>query len=134
MVRMVVVGARGNHDVGFPLPYGADDLAARFERGHQLAIVVVEDLVLGDAEAARRLLRLQIPAPGQGAASHRLVAGVAVGDGEELDGVAGSGELDGRAAELDVAIVRVGADGEDAQLGRRTLSEGQSAAQESGCE
>jgi hypothetical protein len=48
---MVVVRSRGQHQVGLPLAYLADDLLADIEAGHELAVVVVQDDVV-DADAA----------------------------------------------------------------------------------
>jgi hypothetical protein len=70
-------------------------------------------------------------APGERCAAQGLVAGVAVGDGEELHPVAGEGEFGASAAELLLAVVGMGADGDDAQLG--ALRGGHKPAQERGC-
>jgi LmbE family N-acetylglucosaminyl deacetylase len=49
VVRVVIVGPWRYHHVGVPLADAADHLLAHGERGLELAIVVVEHLVLGDA-------------------------------------------------------------------------------------
>ena len=98
---MVIVGPRRHHDVGVPLANGADHLPAHFERGHQFAIVVVHDLVFGDARgggpipAVSAYLRLA-----SAAAAHLLVAGVAVGDRNEFHRRPGLHELGRGPAEL----------------------------------
>ena len=85
------------------------------ERRLELAVVVVEHLVLGDAEAAPRLLRLGAPAPGERPSALGLVAGVAVRQRDELDGVPLLRPQDGGAAGVAVAVVGVGPEHDDAQ-------------------
>ena len=46
VVGMVIVRPRTEHQVGLELTDHPDHLLARFQRGHQLAVVVVEDVVL----------------------------------------------------------------------------------------
>jgi hypothetical protein len=108
VVGVIVVGPRRENDIGLPLANRADHLQPHFEGGHQLAIVVIHDLVFGDAEPAGRFLGLDVPAPGQCDAAHFLVAGVSVGDRNEFHRGPGLDEFRGRAAEFAVAIVRVG--------------------------
>jgi hypothetical protein len=45
MVRMVVVGARRQHDIRIPLAYAPDDLFADGQRGQQLAVVVIQHFI-----------------------------------------------------------------------------------------
>jgi hypothetical protein len=78
--------------------------------------VVVEHLVLGDAEPPRRLLRFEVPTLGQHAAAHLVVARIAIGHRDKLHRVPRLGELVGRAAELDIAVVRMGPERNDAEF------------------
>ena len=118
VIGVVVVRPRREHDVGVPLPDLADDLLAHVHGGHELAVVVVERFVFRDAEPPRRLLRPPRRRRGERAAAFGLVAGVAVGDGDELDLVAQRGPLGGGAAGLLVAVVGMGAEGDDAEWRR----------------
>jgi hypothetical protein len=120
MVGVIVVRARGEHEIGAPLPNLADDLLPYLQVGHELPIVIVEHDVL-DADPPARLLCL-------GAAAHRqlptpllLVTGIAVGDRHEADLVPECRPLRGAAARPDVTVVGVGAERDDAErliLGR----------------
>ena len=98
--------------------------------GSELAIVVVESLVLRDAQPPACLLRLRAPAHGQGSATLTLVAGVPVGDRDELHEVAAGGPEGGRAAHSDVTVVGMRPEGNDpelparARLGRRSERQG----------
>jgi len=112
---MVVVRARGDHEVGLPLADPADHLPAHGERRLQLAVVVVEHLVLGDPQPPPGLLRLGPPPLRERAAALGLVPGVAVRQRDELDRVALRGPQRGRAARVEVAVVGMGAEHDDAQ-------------------
>jgi hypothetical protein len=59
---------------------------------------------------------LGFAAEGQGSAGLEPVADVAVGDGDQLHVVSFGGPHRGDAADLDLAIIRVGAEADDAQL------------------
>jgi hypothetical protein len=89
------------------------------------------NLVLGNAKPAGAFLGFEEAAPGERCAAQGLVAGIAVGDGEELHPVAGEGEFGASAAELLLAVVGMGADGDDAQFW--ALCGGHKPAQERGC-
>ncbi len=114
MVGVVIVWPVRHDDVGVG---GADlprDLAAVFERGHQLAVVVVEDDG-GRAEDLCGFLDFLVAALGERAAGHPPVADVAVGDRDERYRVPAGGPHRRDAAGLQFAIVRVGAEGDDAE-------------------
>ena len=85
--------------------------------------MIVEHDVL-DAERRADLLRLRPPSRGQRAAALRLVTGVAVGHRDESHLVAERRPLRRRAAGADVAIVRVGAERDDAKRGLRLAVRG----------
>ena len=76
--------------------------------------MVVEDDVL-DSEASRRLFRLLAPSHGQLTAALRHVSRIAVGHGDEADLVSERGPFGGYAAGADVAVVWMGADGDDSE-------------------
>src|SRR5258707_1261940 len=111
---MVVVRPVADADVGLPLADEARDLAPVLERHHQLAVVVVEYLGL-DAEDLGRLLRFRAAAQGQWPARDAPVADVAVGDGHALELVPGRGPLGGHPGRVELAIVGMGAERDDAQ-------------------
>lgn len=110
---MVVVGAVGQHQVGLPLADEADDLQAVFEGGQQFAVGDVEHFVL-HAEAPPGFLGFGLAAGGEALAAQGLVALVAVGERDELDGVPTDGVKQGQPARVKVTIVGVGTDDEDA--------------------
>ena len=83
-------------------------------RGQQLAVVVIQHFV-SDAQAAPGFLRFGAAALGQFAASHALVAGVAIGDGNKFHGGAQCAEPCRSARGADVAIVGMRAKSDDAQ-------------------
>ena len=116
VVGMIVVGAVGDDDVGFPFADGADDLAANIEGGDEFAVVVVENLILFDAEPFEGFLSFEVAAFGEGATAHFVMTGITVSDGQEFYDVTHLGEESGGSAHLDVAIVGVRADGEDAKF------------------
>ena len=105
-------------------PDGLDTMTATYTAGMSLGITygveVLSESWLG--ELTHEWLKSHWPF-GESGAAQSLVSGVAVGDRKELDGMAGFGKLGGGAAELDVAVVRVCADGDNAQL--RRLREGE---------
>ena len=115
VVGVVVVRTGRDHDVGVPLADLADDLNAHIQPGRELAVVVVEHFVV-DAQPAARFLGLGPPARGENASAFGLMTRVAVGDGDELDLVAGRGVLGREAARLDVAVVGVRAECDDADF------------------
>jgi hypothetical protein len=102
------------HDIRIPLPDAPDDLFPHGQRGQQFAVMVVEHFVR-DAQPPSGLLRFGAATFGQRAASHRLMAGIAIGHGNELDRGAQRAELGGGSRGADVAIVRVRAERDHAQ-------------------
>ena len=78
-------------------------------------MVIGEDDAL-DAEDAVSLVDLGFAAEGEGAAGFAPVADVAVGHGHEEHVVAGGGPARGGAADLEFAIIRVRAEGDDAEF------------------
>ena len=114
MIGMVIPRPVRQDDVGLPFADQAGDLLARLEIRHQLAVVDVEDVRL-DAEllVARRDLGL---APlRQRAARLREVSDVAVGQRHQLDLVSLRGHQRCRAPELQLGIVWMRAERDDAQ-------------------
>lgn len=115
VVGMIVVGARGDDHVGFPFTDEPGDEPAVLEGGQQLAVVDVEDLG-GDAQDLVGLLGLGFAAVGQGSPGLPPVADVAVGNGDQLHVMSFGGPEGGDAADLDFAIIRVGAKDDDAEF------------------
>ncbi len=114
---MVVVRPRQDDDIGVKAADRADDLPADSESRLELAIVVVENLVLGEPEAPARLLRLRATALRKGTASLALMTGIAVGEREELDAMPHRGPLDCGAPGARVAVVGMGTDDEHIEGG-----------------
>ncbi len=112
---MVIVGPRREHNVGLPLSNGSNDLPAHLEGWQQFSIMIAQDLVFGDSEAARGLLCFRITAPGERAAALLLMAGISIGDGKKFHCIAGLRKLRGGAGEFAIAVVRVGADSDDSK-------------------
>jgi len=121
MIGVVVVRAMAQDDVGLPVADQAGDRAAVLERGHELAVVNVEHLVL-DAENARAFGDFGLAALRERPAGLLEVADVAVGHGDELHLVAACGPERRHAARLELGIVGMGAEGDDAQRLTRWLS------------
>ena len=115
VVGMVVVGTRGEDDIRVPFADLADNLFADIEGGEQLAVVVAEHFIF-DAEAARGFLGLGSAALGKSGAVDLVVADIAVGNGDELDGMPHRGKETGRAGSADVAVIGMGAKGDYADL------------------
>jgi hypothetical protein len=101
-------------DVRLPVADQARDGAPVLERGHELAVVDVEDLVL-DAEDLGALGDLRLAPLGQRAARHCEVPHVAVRGGDELHLVAGCRPQGRDAGSLQLGVVGMGAEGDDAQ-------------------
>jgi hypothetical protein len=115
MVGVIVVGAGAEDQVGLPFADEADQLLAILERGHELAVVIVEDFD-ACAEEGGGLLHFVFAAEGKWAAGFAPVADVAVGDGDEFDMVALGGPESADAAGLELAVVGVGAEADDAEF------------------
>ena len=115
MVGVVVVGARAEDEVGIPGADEARECAAVFEGGLEFAVVVVEHHSLDTEDAVGRV-DLGFAAEGEGAAGFAPMADVAVGDGDEEDVVAERGPARGGAADLEFAVIGVGAEGDDAEF------------------
>ena len=105
----------GHDDIGLPVADQPCDRAAMLERRLQFAVVDVEHL-RGDLEDACRFLDFVLAALGERAAGHLPVPDVAVGDGDELDVMPELRPLRRGAAGLQLAIIRMGAEADDAQL------------------
>ena len=84
MVRMVIIGPRGEHHIGVPLPDSPDNLFTHWDSWQQLAIMVVEHFIR-NAEPAPGLRSLCAPPFGQRSTTFALMPGVTVGHRHELD-------------------------------------------------
>ena len=115
MIGMIIVGTRRQHDVGVPAANLADNFLAHFERGQQFAIVIVQNFVL-DSQAPRGFLGLAQPPLRQCGAAHGLMAGIPIGDRNELDRVAQARKQCGRSRCANIAIVRMRAERDDPNL------------------
>ena len=114
MVGMVVVGPMAHDDVSLP---GTDEPGHRlavFERRRQLAVVNVHDFSL-DAENAGAFGDLGGTPPREGTAGGGEVADVAVGHRDELHLVPGRRPERRDAARLELGIVWMRAEGDDAE-------------------
>ena len=114
VVGVVIVWTRAEHEVGVPLANGFGDELAVFEGGEEFAIVNVEDFGF-DAEDFSGLFDFSQAAFGEGSAGFAPVADVAVGDGNEFYFMAFGSPHGGGTADLDFAVVRVSAEGDDAE-------------------
>ena len=103
------------HEVGVPLADQPGERAAVFQRRLQLAVVIVEDDAL-DAEHLVGLLDFGLAADGERAARLAPVADVAVGHGDEEHVMPELGPARGRAAGLNLAVVGMRAERDDAEL------------------
>src|SRR5260221_998112 len=120
MVGVIVVGSRGDDHVRTPLPYLSNDLKTDLQTRYQFSVVVVEYIV-GYAQAFTGLLGLGKTALCQYASSLQLMAGIAVGDRYKFDRMAHSSEESGCSSGIQVTIIGMGADNDDAK-GRCILS------------
>ncbi len=111
---MVVVRAVPHDDVGLPVADEARHRAAVLERGLEFAVMDVEH-VGGDAEDAGALLDLGVPALGQRATSLAEVADVAVRHRDELHLVPLRGPERRHPGGLQLRVVRMGAERDDAE-------------------
>src|SRR5262249_21343808 len=91
------------------------DLFAIFQCRHQLAIVIVEHLAMSPEQLVGTLHFRQTPSR-QRTASHGEMADVAVGHRHQLDMMSQCRPLGGGAADLDLAIVRMGRERDDGGL------------------
>ena len=113
VVGMVVVGPRREDEVGPELADDADHLPAHVQVGHELAVVVVEDQVVG-ADHGAGAAGLRRPPSGERPPAHRLVAGVAVRQRDETHDVAPLA-VEGHRPPAVVGVVRMRADDEHPQ-------------------
>jgi hypothetical protein len=116
VVRVIVVGAGSQHDISAPLPDLATDLAAHFQRGQQLAVVIVQNFIF-DSNPSLRFLSFRAPTFGQHPATLLVVSGVAVRNGDEFHQMPGRSVFRGQPSGLGVAVVRMSAECDDAQPG-----------------
>ena len=114
VVGVVVVGPVRKDEVGVPFPDQAGDGLAVLQRGQQLAIVDVEHLDLG-AHAAGGFLDFRGAAFGELAPGHFPMPDVAVGAGDQFYLMPELRPLEGTASDLELRIVRVRAEGDDAE-------------------
>ena len=119
---MVVVRPRCEDEIGVPQADLPNDVLARLQRRDQLAVVIVERDVF-DAGPPARLTCFLTPPRGECAPAFGLVTGVAIGDRYEPHAMTELGQLDGRAAGALVAIVGMGAEGDDVQPAVRARRE-----------
>jgi hypothetical protein len=101
-------------DVGLPVADQPGDLLPVFERWDQFPVVDVEDLVL-DPEDLGALRHFRFPPLRQRAAGLFEVADIAVGHRHELHLVAGRRPHGRHPARLELRIVGMRAEGDDAQ-------------------
>ena len=107
MIRMIIPGAMRQDDIGVPAPDTANDIFPGVQRRQQLAVVVPEDFGFRDPQTSSSFPGFGFPDSGEFGARMEVMTRRAVGHGEEFHGVSRGGKLIGRAAELDLAIVRV---------------------------
>src|ERR1700683_2623648 len=113
MIRVISPGPMRENTVRVPLPDAAHDLFASFQGPQQLAVVITEDLGFGDTQAPCGFPGFEFANGRQLRGWTHVMARCAVGHREEFYVVARGGQLGGRAAELDLAIVRVRPDADD---------------------
>src|SRR5262245_2053045 len=113
MIWMIVVRPRCNHNVGFPLTDLADDLFADLKCWQKLSIVVVEDLVF-DSDAPTCFQCFSPTALCEFLPVLRLMPDITVRERYELHLVAQCRILSGNSPGAEIAIIRVGAKGDDA--------------------
>src|ERR1041384_3357986 len=115
MVRVIIVGSRGQHDIGIPLTYFSDDLQSYIETRYQLAVVIIEHIV-SNAESLTRFLCFGIPALRKLAATFRLVTGIAVSNCYKLHSIAELRKQYRGTARILIAVVGMCADHNNADL------------------
>src|SRR5262245_1797942 len=104
----------GEHQVRLERTDQADEGESILQGGQQLTVVVVEDEIFG-ADNCSGGGGLGLAPRGQGGAGLKVVAGVAVGQADHLDGVAGGPVQRGGAPGGIVGVVGVSAEDEQAQ-------------------
>ena len=115
MIGVIVVGPRREHNVRIPAPDLANDLLAHVERGQQLPIMIVENVVLNPL-SPRRFLCLGEAALRQFLAMHGLMARITIGDRYEFNGIARLYPKRGGSGRANITIVRMGPESDDANL------------------
>ena len=115
MVRVVIVRAVREHQIGFPVADQPGNRASIFERRFQLAIVNVEHLDRR-APALGTLFDLGRSTQGERSAGHVPVADVAIRDRDQLHMMPGLRPHRCRAAALELGIIRVSSEGDDAEF------------------
>src|SRR5260221_401069 len=114
MVGVIVVGSRGDDHVRTPLPYLSNDLKTDLQTRYQFSVVVVEYIV-GHAQPFTGLLGLGKTALCQYASSLQLMTGIAVGDRYKFNRMAHSSEESGCSSGIQVTIIGMGTDNDDAK-------------------
>ena len=107
MVGVVVVKPGRDDDVRGETAQCANKLLAGGEVGLDIAVMRVEDLVFAQADELRRRAALAVATLCERLARHRLVSGVAIAHGDELDFVAHGDEFHRRCAHVEIRIVRM---------------------------
>ena len=115
VVGVVIVGARGEDDVGLPIADQAGDGFSVFEGGHEFAVVIVEDDGFDAQDFGARFDFCGAPL-GERSAGRFEMADVAVGDGDEFDFVASRRPHGRHAPGFEFAIVGMGPERDDAEL------------------
>ena len=117
VVRVIVVRAMADNDIGFPFADQPSENLAIFEGGHEFAVVDVEHFG-GHSQNGCRRLDFGVSSFGQRTSRHSPVTDVAVCGRDELHQVAALGPEDRNAATANLAIVRVGPKDKDTQAFR----------------
>jgi hypothetical protein len=107
-------------DVGLPVANQVRNFLARFEIGHQLAVVDIEHVGV-DAERLVARLDFGLPPLRQRTARHGEVSDVAVGQRHEFHLRTLRGEQRARPRELQLRVIWMRAERDDVQRPRRAL-------------
>src|SRR5688572_20806723 len=77
MIRMVIVGSWCDHNISIPFTDLFNDLQSYFKGWHQLAIVIIQNII-DDAESFARFLCFGKSSPGKFGTSNELVTGITI--------------------------------------------------------
>src|SRR5262245_33836611 len=113
MIGVIVIGSGCDHDIRLPLANLSDDLFTNLQGRQELAVVVIEHLIL-DADASSCFLSLGTPAISEFLTVLRLMSSVAICDRYKLHLVAERCIFRGKATGSLVAVVRMGPKGDHA--------------------